>query len=250
MLQIQPVYKNKEAFAALAAREGFSYEVLELSMPHPPGFDPEVVTNWYRTQNKTTSIHGLFIDVNPASGNKGVAAVSKMQMRESCELAKGLGAENVVFHCSCFPFLRAGYLEFWAETCAQIYRALADEFQLNLFIENSMDVDPTPLRTLMAKTDHPNVQVCLDLGHANYSRVKPETWIDELGDHIGYIHLSDNMGRFDDHLPIGEGTVNWINIDAKLKSLNKNIPATLEVGDINGIEKSLTYIKTNHLFGY
>ena len=31
-------------------------------------------------------------------------------------------------------------------------------------------------------------------------------WVDSLGDHLGEIHLHDNHGTADEHLPVGEGT--------------------------------------------
>lgn len=250
MIQIQPVFRNRDAYAALAEQEGFNYEILELSMPMAPDTDLSVLKEWYGKSGKVTGFHGVFMDVNPASGNADVTRISEMQMEESCRLAKELGASSAVFHCSCFPFLRGGYMEGWATRCAGLYDHLAEKWDLNLYIENSFDVDPDPLSVLMSKVKDPRVQVCLDIGHANYSRVPVAQWFEALGNTIGYIHLSDNMGAFDDHLPLGQGTIDWKACDAAVKALGREILMTLEVGGIDGIEQSVAFLKENHLFGY
>ena len=86
-------------------------------------------------------------------------------------------------------------------------------------------------------------------GHAHYSSEPIEKWFDVLGEYIQYIHLSDNMGRFDDHLPIGSGSIDWEKVDGMWRSLGRNMPMTLEVGGIAGVEKSLRFLRKNNCFG-
>ena len=63
------------------------------------------------------------------------------------------------------------------------------------------------------------------------------------------MHLSDNMGRFDDHLPIGFGSIDWENVNSLWKSLGRHMPVTLEVGGIAGVEESLRFLRKNGCFG-
>lgn len=251
MLQIQPKYAERDAWEELAVRENLSYELLEPFTPPyiDGGTQYEILCEWYRAGGRVTSLHGAFIDVNPASGDLAFRALSRRRCRESCALAVMLGAKNVVFHSSCFPFLRGAYLDNWAGVCAEFYTSLAEQYQLGIYIENSPDVDPQPLQELMRRISDGRVGVCLDLGHANYSRVPVQGWFDALGNRIGYLHLSDNGGAFDDHLPLGEGNVDWGAVDAFWKETGKEIPLTLEVGGIDGVERSLKYLKENRYFG-
>ena len=69
-----------------------------------------------------------------------------------------------------------------------------------------------------------------------------------MGEYIEYLHLSDNKGEFDDHLPLGEGVVDWKLADALYRKLGRNLPMTLEVGGIEGVKKSLRYMENNGLF--
>lgn len=251
MLQIQPKYGDRDVWAALAEREGLCYEALEPSMPQmlDGGADYEACCAWYRTNGRTRSLHGAFIDVNPASGDMAQRSLSRRRCRESCALAVRLGAKNVVFHSSCFPFLRGAYLESWADSCAAFYRTLAETYQLQIHIENCLDPDPQPLAELMRRIADGRVGVCLDIGHAQFSRTPLRGWFDALGEHISYLHLSDNHGLFDEHLPLGEGGVDWEEADRLWRGLNRQTPVTLEICDPGGVERSLRFLKQRGLFG-
>lgn len=250
MIQIQPQYARRSQWEALAQRENLAYEALEFSVPPLlDGDDLAPCRDWYRSTGRTRSLHGCFIDVNPASGDPAFRALSQKRCRESCELALALDVKYVVFHSSAFPFLRGAYLSHWAGVCAEFYMELADTYGLSICVENSMDVNPEPLRALLRETSAAQVQVCLDIGHAHYAQVPLEQWFDELGKHIGYLHLSDNNGQFDEHLPLGLGNVDWALADSLWRQLGRSVPMTLEVGGITGVEQSLTYLKRHGYFG-
>lgn len=251
LLQIQPVHSQRDSWQQLAESEGLSMEVLELSMPpalNESGLSNEII-KWYRACGRAVSVHGCFIDVNPASGDILYRELSEKRCRQSCDVAKRLGAKNIVFHSSCFPFLRGPFLEGWAAFSAVLYENLVNEYDLNIFIENSMDIDTAPLVTLMEITKNDRIRVCLDLGHANYSHTPLEKWFDDLGDNISYLHLSDNKGEFDDHMTLGTGTIDWDKADALYRSLGKEVPMTLEVGSIDSVRKSIGFLRQNGYFG-
>ena len=53
--------------------------------------------------------------------------------------------------------------------------------------------------------------------HANTVGLIDE-FLDQLKDRISHVHIHDNMGKKDEHLPLGEGTVNWKQIMEKLSN--------------------------------
>lgn len=251
ILQIQPVFDQKEQWQALAERENLLYEALDPAMPQMVNGSTllEWCCGWLRRSGRTQSLHGAFIDVNVASGDPMFRALSQRRCRESCSEAVMAGAKNVVFHSSCFPYLRGPYLDNWAGLCADFFQSLAESYQMNIYIENSFDLDPQPLYALMQRVTDPRVGVCLDYGHAHYSRTPLRGWFDALGDRIGYLHLSDNNGLYDEHLPLGRGTVDWGEASALWQTLGRDVPMTLEVGGIEGVEESLHYLIEYKLFG-
>ena len=250
-LQVQPQFFCHEEWMALSLREGLFFEPLEFFLPPANGDAEEffILREWYKNSGRATSLHGAFIDVNPASSDPAFSALSKKRCHESCSLAKCIGAKQVVFHASAHPFLRGRYLDIWAGRCADFYSELAETYELGIRVENSQDIDCTPLLTLMQRVHKADVAVCLDVGHAHYSFDPMEKWFDVLGEYIQYIHLSDNMGRFDDHLPLGSGSIDWEKVNSLWRGLRRNMPGTLEVGGIAGVEESLCYLRRNGFFG-
>lgn len=252
LLQIQPKFNARDKFLQIAEEEGLGFEVLELSSPpalNESGFF-DTVLDWYKTSKRVMSIHGNFIDVNPASSDILISEISQKRCIDSCRLAEALGAKNVVFHCSCAPFLRGEYLSQWAKNCSNFYNRLLDEYDLNIFIENAFDINPEPLKMLMNNLKSKRFGVCLDVGHANYSKVSLEKWFDDLGEYIKYLHLSNNDGIFDDHSSVYNGTVDWDKANKLWKRLGKNMPITLEFSQIEDIKDALDYFKEKGYFGY
>ncbi len=62
-----------------------------------------------------------------------------------------------------------------------------------------------------------DVGVCLDTGHAQLGR-ELDTATHKLSRHLRMIHASDNRGHHDDHLPPGEGTIDWPRILGLLRT--------------------------------
>ena len=249
--QIQPKYEERVQWEALAKREFLGYEVLELFVP-PTLNDRERfyhVEKWYIENKRCTSLHGAFIDVNIASGDENLRTLSRQKTVLSCETALRLGVSRVVFHSSHFPFLCGTYTDNWAAQCADFYEELAEKYNLNLLIENCQDIDPSPLEALMRRISDPRIGICLDVGHANYSQVPIEKWFDQLSDRIAYLHLSDNRGQFDNHLPLGCGAVDWQKADACWRQLHRAVPITLETGTLSETEASLEFMHRHSFFG-
>ena len=54
-------------------------------------------------------------------------------------------------------------------------------------------------------------------------------FIERFPDRIDHIHISDNLGEEDNHLPVGAGTVNFHEIVKALKGIGYAKTITLEV---------------------
>ncbi len=252
VIQVQPRYDFRDEWEILAAKENLSYEALDFST-QPALIESglfEEYMEWYSACKRTTSVHGFFIDINPASGDPDFRRLSRERCITSCRTAVSLGAKNVVFHSSCYPPLRGVYLDVWSKRCADFYQEIADRFDLNIWIENSADEDAGPIETLMKRIEDKRVGVCLDIGHANYSRIPIRQWFDEVGEWIGYIHLSDNAGLYDDHLPLGEGTIDWDEVNELWKKLNREETfITIETNGLVVTGRAVEFLKKNNYFG-
>ena len=254
MLQLQPTRREWPEWERLAAGMNAGYEVLEVSAPPVLGDEGAIreTVSRYLGSGRARSLHGAFIDNNPGSGDPDIRRASDAACRKSCAIAEQLNVPNVVFHSGAFPFLRGDYIAYWSDVCAAYYAELSAATGRRIFIENSMDVDPGPIRLLMDKiralgagTDR--VAVCLDIGHAHYSRTPLGEWFGALSEDIGYIHLSDNMGLYDDQLVIGAGTVDWEEADRLVGMLPQEPVITLEVGTTEKARESVAFMRSRGL---
>ena len=86
------------------------------------------------------------------------------------------------------------------------------------------------------------MHMTLDIGHANHVGYAPE---DMIFDSIKHVHVHDNLGDDDSHLPLGEGSIDLKYIINTLESKNYDGIYILEVNDYDSIKKSYEYMKKN-----
>jgi len=61
-------------------------------------------------------------------------------------------------------------------------------------------------------------RVCIDTGHTTLGR-QWNAFIAAVGPRIVHVHATDHFGQYDDHLPPGDGTIDWLAIGASLRAL-------------------------------
>lgn len=157
------------------------------------------------------------------------------ELRRSLDVAAGLGARLLTTHYMGFP-------GFWPEAAgfelyAQLYRLLCGEAAqrgLLVAMENTSNNahQLKHFREIFARC--PDLYLLLDVGHANIDVPKNQTreYLFSLADRLAHVHLSDNDGTADQHLPLGaaaKGGVSWRRTAADLKSFGYDGTVTLEV---------------------
>jgi len=77
----------------------------------------------------------------------------------------------------------------------------------------------------------PELKVHLDIGHTfvQDGMKNVERYIKTFKDRIEHIHIHDNYGKRDDHLPVGRGRINFVRVVKMLKKINYDKTITLEV---------------------
>lgn len=84
------------------------------------------------------------------------------------------------------------------------------------------------LTQLIDELSAENLGICFDTSHANLTQ-DPLGMLKSFNKRIISLHLSDNHGQFDDHLPPGDGRVPWSGIMAGLKDIGYRDIFMLEV---------------------
>ncbi|MEM1666947.1 MAG: sugar phosphate isomerase/epimerase family protein [Nitrososphaerota archaeon] len=155
------------------------------------------------------------------------------------EVARALGATKIVIHTEFAEGLPSKYfsenrnemLENFSSSLDKI-KEKANEYGMMIMLENTDDKAAT-LEELICLLDSKNIKATLDVGHAfsNYhgNNKSLTDFIKMLGSRITHVHLSDNFGAGDLHLPIGVGRICWREVMSELKDLGYDGTITLEV---------------------
>ena len=238
---ITAVLEEIEAFGGL----GFDY--LELAMD-PPMAHYTILETIREEILQALNAHGMGLVchlptfVSTADLTASLRQVSIEEMHRSLETAAGLGAQKVVLHPSMAGGMGAFVLrtvnDFAMDFLAGMVEA-ANNLGLvlcleNMFPRNRIGVEADDFEKLLAP--FPFLQMTLDTGHANIEDRRGKRLkrlVDRFGDRIGHLHVSDNLGRMDDHLAVGQGTVNFTWLVRRLKAIGYDGTITLEVFDTN-----------------
>lgn len=119
----------------------------------------------------------------------------------------------------------------------------AKKYNMTLMLENLAAKDPKKtygLRHFKRVIDSvPGLMVHFDAGHAfiEGGNGMVEKYIKIFNKKIVHIHVHDNHGETDEHLPLGEGDLNLKRLVAALKGINYNGTITFEVFTSNSDAK-------------
>jgi sugar phosphate isomerase/epimerase len=91
---------------------------------------------------------------------------------------------------------------------------------------------------ILGAVDTTRAGVCLDTGHAYLGR-ELDGIIEKLAGHLWMVHASDNRGHYDDHLPPGDGLIDWTNVLYQLDRQHFEGTFILEIADLGSSEASL-----------
>ena len=236
MIQCQITRSYAKRFLEL----GYPCEVMDVAFPD---YNEKLIMEAY-SGSTMNSMHAAFVDINYASNDVKIREISQTRVEKSIESGKKLGVKNVVVHTCCHPVLvNQSVIDIWCETSAAYLEMLAKRYQVKIFVENSLDINPNLLKRLMKISDHDFLGVCLDVGHANLSTVPVSVWIEELEPHIGYMHLNDNHGVYDEHLPIGQGNIDWFSLYKQIHRMKEKPITTIEVTRPEDFEISTAYLE-------
>lgn len=162
-------------------------------------------------------MHGLWPTVNADKTEEDRQKTIELFKKE-IEGAHYLGCRFLVIH-PLMPFgtHSEGDGDFTFNENEKMLRSLipyAERFSVTVCIENmpftALSISSvSELKRLVNKINHPNIKICLDIGHANVLRESIDDDIRLLADDLATIHIHDNNGRYDTHSLPYFGTVDW-----------------------------------------
>ncbi|MEM1566638.1 MAG: sugar phosphate isomerase/epimerase family protein [Candidatus Bathyarchaeia archaeon] len=194
------------------------------------------------------SVHAPFADINIASLSRPILKATIKRLEKSIQLTSLLEADVWVFH----PGLRTGISMFypgadWVRNCETVKTLgeIADKHGVKIAIENV----PEPYPFLMKNVEHfkrfydetgEKIGLAFDVGHANING-QMELFLKTFPDKIVHIHAHDNMGRKDEHLGVGRGTISWERFAELLRQISYN--KTVVVESVENVQESIEKLK-------
>ena len=160
-----------------------------------------------------TTIHAPFMDLNPGSPEQLVRRVTAQRFDQVLDAAEILKPVVMVFHPGYDRWRYGDNQETWLGNCIDSFRPVverAERIGCTIAVENIFEEEPSTLKGLLDAFDSPILRHCFDVGHWNlFHKVGMEEWFDQMGAYIAEVHVHDNHGRRDEHLPIGEGNIEF-----------------------------------------
>jgi len=180
----------------------------------------------------TLSVHGPFMDLSPGAVDSKIAAASLERYFQLISFCRILKPEVVVLHSGYEKWKYAGEVRLWLDKSRETWLKVMDAAEgtgVKVAIENIVDEEPGHLRQLVEEVAHPMFGMCLDVGHREiFSKLPIASWVTGMHPHIFELHLHDNNGDADSHLPIGSGRVDFGSLFDTLKRLSVSPVYTIE----------------------
>jgi len=234
---IKPIADELADISAL----GFDY--LELSMD-PPQAHYSAIRQQMNSILDDLASHSMSIIchlptfVSTADLTDSIREASLLEMFNSLEVAAELGSQKVVLHPG-----HIGGMGIYVEQTALAHAnnslaAIIDRAQTlglcvcleNMFPKCRAFVEPDDFVEILQR--FPDLKLTLDTGHANIANPGGRRileFIEKFGPRIGHLHVSDNFGERDDHIPLGAGKIDFLKIINALKQTGYDDTVTLEI---------------------
>lgn len=192
------------------------------------------------TRGIAVTVHAPIFDLNPGS----LDAVIRKHTRRCWERAIGvsgaLGARQINFHTGYLPLLPSSAYPGWVALSLETWErmvALASDAGMTLLLENMFESTPQTLLALRDQLDGRHVGFTFDVAHAHiYGRTGTDGWWQSLGGALREVHLHDTDTFSDDHLPIGEGALDWRRLFQDLFRYAPDVVKVIEMPVEEGLE--------------
>ena len=248
----------EEAFPFAASRGIRSLEfACQEIVNQPQTFDAQRISG-VRSLMDAHGVDGVVhtaSSVNAAEIVPGVRAAVEDYLHDYVRLTRALGCDTVIVHAG-FSFeldldARLDGLRQVLESCLRV----AEPLGVTLALENMNVLPPEAeirylgcsvdeVAAILDRIDSPALTSCLDIGHAHLMPGGTAAFIDRFAGRIGHAQLTDNHGVHDEHLAIGEGTLDTADVLARLAAAGYTGQVAVELSDRDAQDRSLAHLRS------
>lgn len=199
----------------------------------------------------TITFHAPFMDLRPGAIDPKIRQITVNRLQQVFDLVPYFRPRSIVCHPSFDKRYYVSSEQMWLANSIETWQQFltqAVEMNTVIALENVYESDCQNLSNLLSAFTSSHICFCFDTGHFNvFSATSLDEWMDGLGDRIGQIHVHDNNGLLDEHLPVGEGNFPFQIFFSKIRERDVKPIITLESHTEQNLWKMLENMKAMKL---
>jgi len=200
----------------------------------------------------TVTFHAPFMDLRPGAIDPQIRQTTIDRLQQVFDLVPLFRPLSVVCHPSFDQKYYVSNEPLWLENSIDTWGkfvTVADELDTMIALENVYESDSHHLCLLLQALPSARICFCFDTGHFNvFSKMPLNSWMQNLGSRIGHIHLHDNKGTLDEHLPVGQGNFPFHEFFRMLRDQGGDPIITVESHTEKDLWQAIENIKAMKLF--
>lgn len=193
-------------------------------------------------------VHAPFFDLNPGALDPVIRTATHQRLSQTINFAGQINTSLIVLHPGVDKWRYPNLSQAWLDNALAFFPALitqAIERDCRLAIENIYEEAPDDLVKLVDGLDSAWFGHCFDAGHWHlFGRRPMAEWLEAISAKLFHLHLHDNHGRADEHLPVGSGTIDFKPLQEHLRQRTTLPSMTLEAHSAEHLQQSLRNVQS------
>ncbi|NMC75848.1 MAG: sugar phosphate isomerase/epimerase [Candidatus Methanofastidiosa archaeon] len=239
---------------ALSWAEENNFGLLEIVSENNHAIDEETlpaIKEILASYKLNYTVHSPFSDINISSLNKSIRRESIHQVKYSIFAVHEIGGKILTFHPGRHSAATSKSNEGTKKILFESLKEISDfnkNYGVTIALENMPDTFITTMKVskevleVLEEKRLSGIKHTMDVGHLETNNVDIGEYIHDLREYLVHIHLHDNFGEFDNHLPIGEGNINFSKIFRALDDIKYKGRIILEMTRTEDILKSRAFL--------
>lgn len=168
------------------------------------------------------AVHGPFVGLDYTYKDHLLREAVRKRLDMTFEMVCILRPDTLVLHSGCpEQMVRFGLIDTWLDQATSFWKVEIKRYEkigVRVVLENIVESTPELLIRLVDAVGSNFLGICFDIGHATLcSQLPPSHWVERIGSRLYHVHLHDNNGQTDEHLPVGSGIIDFDAFFAALK---------------------------------
>ncbi len=240
---------------ALSWGEENNFKLLEIVAENNHTVDEEnlpEIKELLSSYNLDYTMHSPFSDINISSLNSAIRKESIKQVKYSIFAVNEIDGKMLTFHPGRHSSATYKSREKTKKILFDSLKEISDfnkDYEVTIALENMPDTFITTMRVsqeVLEVLSHDvvsGIKHTMDVGHLETNDVDISKYMHDLKNYLVHMHLHDNFGEFDNHLPLGEGNISFPKIFKAIDETNYSGRIILEMITAEDIIKSREYLR-------